>query len=61
MDRSKKLRKAVYKIDETMKQKFPVKNIVDVLENELDYCQKLIDVIKKEDNLTQYPKVKEHL
>ena len=50
MDRSKKLRKAVYQIDETMKNKFPAKNTTDVLEDEIDYCQKLIDVIEKEDN-----------
>ncbi|HED0876544.1 TPA: IS1182 family transposase [Campylobacter jejuni] len=61
MDRSKMLRKAVYKIDETMKNKFPSKNTTDVLEDEINYCQKLIDVIEKEDNLTQYPKVKEQL
>ena len=61
MDRSKKLRKAVYKIDESMKDKFPAKNTVDVLEDEIDYCQNLIDVIENEDNLPQYPKVKEQL
>ena len=31
------------------------------LEDEIDYCQKLIDVIEKEDILTKYPKVKEQL
>ena len=61
MDCSKKLRKAVYKIDENMKNKFPVKNTTDVLEDEIEYCQKLIDVIEKEDTLIQYPKVKEQL
>ncbi len=61
MDRSKKLRKAIYKIDENMKNKFPDKNTTDVLENEIEYCQKLIDVIEKEETLTQYPKVKEQL
>lgn len=61
MDRSKKLRKAVYKIDETMKNKFPSKTTTDVLEDEIDYCQKLIDVIEKEDSLIPYPKVKEQL
>lgn len=59
MDRSKKLRKAVYQIDESMKNKFPSKTTTDVLEDEIDYCQKLIDVIEKEGSLTQYPKVKE--
>jgi hypothetical protein len=31
------------------------------LEVEIDYCQKLIEVVEKEDTLTQYPKVKEQL
>jgi len=61
VDRSKKLRKAVYQIDETMKNKFPNKNTTDVLENEINYCQKLIAVIEKEDVLTKYPKIKEQL
>lgn len=45
MDRSKKLRKAVYTLDETVKNKFPVKSATNVLEDEINYCQKLIDVI----------------
>lgn len=61
MDRSKKLRKAIYQIDESMKNKFPTKNTTDILEDEISYCQKLIDVIEKEDSLTPYPKVKEQL
>jgi transposase len=61
MDRSKKLRRAVYQIDGSLKNKFPAKNTADILENELEYCQRLIDVIEKEDSLTQYPKVKEQL
>jgi transposase len=61
MDRSKKLRKAVYKIDESMKDKFPAKTKTDVLEDEISYCQKLIDVIEKEDSISKYPIVKEQL
>jgi len=61
MDRSRKLRKAVYTIDETMKHKFPTKTTTDVLEDEIDYCQKLMDVIEKEGSLSGYPKVKEQL
>lgn len=60
-DRSKKLRKAVYKIDEMMKEKFPAKSTTDVLEDEIVYSQKLIEVIEKEESLAQYPKVKEQL
>jgi IS5 family transposase len=61
MDRSKKLRKAIYKIDESMKNNFPAKTTTDALEDEIDYCQKLIDVIEREKVLPQYPKVKEQL
>lgn len=61
MDRSKQLRKAIYKVDENMKSKFPSKNSTDVLDDEIAYCQKLIDVIEKEESLVQYPKVKECL
>jgi hypothetical protein len=61
MDRSKKLRKAVYKIDESMKTKFPAKTITDVLEDEIDYCQKLIHVIENETRISEIPKVKEQL
>lgn len=61
MDRSKKLRKAVYKIDESMKTKFPSKTTTDVLEDEIEYCKKLIDVIENEGSISEYPKVKENL
>jgi hypothetical protein len=61
MERSKKLRKAVYQIDKAMKEKFPAKTTTDVLEDEITYCQELIDVIEKEGSLVQYPKVKEQL
>ena len=61
MDRSKKLRKSVYEIDEHMKEKFPAKTTTDRLEDEIEYCQKLIDVIEKEDTLSEYPKVKEKM
>jgi hypothetical protein len=61
MDRSKKLRKAIYQIDESIKNKFPDKNTIDVLEDEIDYCQKLIEVVEKEENLIEYPKVMEQL
>lgn len=61
MDRSKNLRKSIYKINERMKEKFPSKPTNDVLEDELAYSQKLIEVIEKEDTLLEYPKVKEQL
>jgi len=58
---SKKLRKSVYEVDENMKKKFPSKNTVDALENEIDYRHHLREVIKKENTLTKYPKVNEKL
>jgi len=61
MERSKKLRKAIYQIDESMKSKFPSKTKNDVLEDEIAYSQKLIEVIEKEEILIQYPVVKEQL
>ncbi|WP_425515815.1 IS1182 family transposase [Mesobacillus maritimus] len=61
MDRSKKLRKTIYEIDEGMKKKFPTKTTTNVFEDEVEYCQMLIEVIEKEEVLVQYPKVKERL
>jgi len=61
MERSKKLRKAIYQIDESMKSKFPSKTRTDVLEDEIAYSQKLIEVIEKEETLIQYPAIKEQL
>jgi predicted metal-dependent hydrolase len=60
-DRSRKLRKAVYKADESLKAKLPVKNTSDVLEEEITYCQKLIDVIEAEGGVCPLPKIKEPL
>lgn len=61
IDRSRKLRKVIYTIDENMKNKFPAKNTTDVLEDEISYCQKLMDVIEKEGHISEIPKVKEQL
>ena len=60
-ERSKRLRKSVYEIDENMKDIFPTKNTIDTLEDEIQYCQKLIDVIEKNELIAAYPKVKEKL
>lgn len=60
-EQSKKLRRAVYEINEEMKGCFPEKNTEESLEKEIDYCRRLIGVIKKEENLCAYPKVSEKL
>ena len=61
MERSKSLRKVIYQIDENMKDKFPKKSTTNLLEDEITYCQKLIEVIEKENTICEYPKVKEKL
>lgn len=60
-EQSKKLRRTVYEVDETIKEKFPNKNTEDSLEKELEYCKQLISVIKKNKNICNYPKVQEKL
>ena len=60
-ERSKKLRRSIYEIDETMKEKFPCKNTEDSLEKELDYCKQLISVIKENEAVCGYPKIQEKL
>ena len=50
-EQSKKLRRTIYELDETMKDKFPNKNTEDSLEKELEYCKQLISVIKGNEEL----------
>ena len=61
MDRSKKLRKAVYAIDASLKEEFPAKPTSNELKDELDYTQKLIDVIEANQTISEYPQVKEKM
>jgi hypothetical protein len=61
MEKSKLLRKAVYQIDEKMKDKFPPKTTTNELVDELDYCRKVIHVVEREEAIREYPKVKEKL
>ncbi len=60
-DRSRKLRKAIYSVDESLKVKFPAKNTIDTLEDEIVYCQKLIHVIETQTRMAQLPKIMEPL
>jgi len=55
-DRSRKLRKAIYSVDESLKTKPPAKNTVDTLEAGITYCQQLIEVTKKQLGIAQFPK-----
>lgn len=61
MEKSKLLRKAVYRIDEGMKEKFPVKTTTNELTDEIIYCQKVIQVVEKEELIRENPNVKEKL
>ena len=60
-ERSKKVRKVIYSLDESMKEVFPSKPVTDVIEDELEYCQQLIAVIEQDGRFTGLPKVSEPL
>lgn len=60
-ERSKKLRKAVYEIDENIKDTFPDKNTIDDLEAEIKYYKNLVKIIEKNERIAAYPKVREKL
>jgi len=59
IEQSKKLRRAVYEIDESVNEEFPAKNTEGSLEKELEYCRALISVIKEKEGLCSYPKAEE--
>jgi transposase len=61
LEYSKNLRKSVYKIDEKFKSIMPAKVNNGVLEDEIEYCQKLINSIKANETLANYPSVKEKM
>lgn len=60
-ERSKLLRKAVYAVDEDMKDQMPVQNTSGDLEEQLAYCTELKQCIESDQTLSQIPAVKEKL
>lgn len=58
---AKNLRKAVYQADAAMKKKMPKKANNGILEDEIDYCRELINIVKKEEKLSINQNVKEKL
>jgi len=58
-EEAKRLRKEVYSIDETMKEKFPIKIHGDNIEEHIEYCQKLLSVIASEERMLLFAKIKE--
>lgn len=61
LEYSKNLRKAVYKIDENLKSIMPAKVNNGVLEDEIEYCQKLINIVRANEVLSNCPSVKEKI
>ena len=62
INESKNLRKNIYTIDEGMKAKMPKKREASgILEDEIKYCEELIEVVEKEEVIKTIPKVKEKL
>lgn len=46
-------------MDDSVKAKMPAKNTNDMLEDEIQYCKKLIDFVETESGIAQVPKVLE--
>lgn len=61
LDYSKNLRKAVYRIDESLKSIMPAKVNNGVIEDEIEYCRKLIKAVRTNEVLSNYPDVKEKI
>lgn len=51
LSRARKLRREVYRVDESMKEHFPKKLINPSLEDVVKYCEQIVDVVKKEERL----------
>jgi transposase len=60
-EKSKNVRKAVYQIDESIKEKFPPKPTSTEVTDELNYCRKVISVVESEPQIASIPAVKEKL
>lgn len=59
---AKELRKAVYKIDETMHDKMPKKmENTGLLEDQIEYTKKLLDLLKKDKRFTTIPNINEKI
>lgn len=51
VDKSKDLRKTVYKIDENYKDKMPTKPTSKNIEDHIEYCNQLVELIRSDENL----------
>jgi transposase len=59
--RSKKLRKTIYTLDESMKNAFPTKPVTNEIEDEIRYCEELVAAIERDERFVSLPKVSEPL
>ncbi|MFH5882661.1 IS1182 family transposase [Liberiplasma polymorphum] len=60
-EKTKNLRKEIYKLDERFKDKMPKKPNNGILEDEIDYTKTLCTLIKKEERFIAYPHIQETL
>lgn len=60
-EKSKAVRKAVYQLDPTFKEKFPAKPVSSDIEDELAYCKQVAESVEKRSNHAEIPSVKEKL
>ncbi|MDT3429109.1 transposase [Paenibacillus forsythiae] len=60
-ERSKKLRKVIYTLDESMKSLFPSKPVTEGIQDEIRYCEQLVAVLEEDGRYTEIPKVREPL
>lgn len=60
-ERSKQLRKTIYRYDEDWKERMPRKNIDNDLEKELVYCKELERIVEKDQSINSIPAVQEKL
>jgi transposase len=60
-ERSKQLRKTIYRYDENWKERMPQKNMNNDIEKELGYCKELERIVEEEPSMSTIPAVKEKL
>ena len=58
-EKSKNVRKAVYQLEEEMVGKFPTKPTSNEIDEELNYCRQVIDVVETQSKVAHIPAVKE--
>jgi len=61
LERAKALRKEIYSVDEKLKEKLPQKVSSGLLEDVIEYCQKLASVVEMTAELSAFAKVQERL